>query len=76
VFRNDKRKIFVVICDTDVAANQEVLAIACLPYRSSPSVYTGARVTRPLALYVCFVDRCLSFCTFFFCLFLVTRAPV
>jgi hypothetical protein len=27
---------------------------------------TGVRVTRSLALYVCFVDRCLSFCTFSF----------
>ena len=26
----------------------------------------GARVTRSLALCVCFVNRCLSFCTFFF----------
>jgi hypothetical protein len=33
---------------------------------SSPSVFTGVRVTRSLVLYVCFVDRCLSFCTFSF----------
>jgi hypothetical protein len=26
----------------------------------------GVRVTRSLVLYVCFVDRCLSFCTFSF----------
>jgi hypothetical protein len=25
---------------------------------------TGVRVTRSLVLYICFVDRCLSFCTF------------
>ena len=25
--------------------------------------FSGVRVTRSLALYVCFVDRCLSFCT-------------
>ena len=31
--------------------------------RSSP-VFSGVRVTRSLVLYVCFVDRCLSFCTF------------
>ena len=40
--------------------------------RSSP-VFSGIRVTRSLCLYVCFVDRYLSFCTFFFwplcCLF-------
>jgi hypothetical protein len=33
---------------------------------SSPLVISGVRVTRSLALYVCFVDRCLSFCTFSF----------
>ena len=27
---------------------------------------TGVLVNRSLVLYVCFVDRCLSFCTFFF----------
>ena len=32
---------------------------------SSPPVFSGVRVTRSLDLYVCFVDRCLSFCTFF-----------
>jgi hypothetical protein len=40
---------------------------------TSPPVFSGVRVTRSLVLYVCFVDRCLSFCTFFFwplcCLF-------
>jgi len=40
---------------------------------SSPPVFSGVRVTRSLVLHVCFVDRCLSFCTFFFwplcCLF-------
>jgi hypothetical protein len=33
---------------------------------SSPSVFSGVRVTRSLVLYVCFVDRCFSFCTFSF----------
>ena len=33
-------------------------------YLSSPPVFCGVRVTRSLVLYVCFVDRCLSFCTF------------
>ena len=32
---------------------------------SSP-VLSGVRVARSLVLYVCFVDRCLSFCTFSF----------
>jgi hypothetical protein len=31
---------------------------------SSPPVFSGVRVTRSLALYVCFVDLCLSSCTF------------
>jgi hypothetical protein len=33
---------------------------------SSPPGFSGVRVTRSLGLYVCFVDRCLSFCTFSF----------
>jgi hypothetical protein len=33
---------------------------------SSPPDFSGVRVTRSLVLYVCFVDRCLSFCTFSF----------
>ena len=33
---------------------------------SSPPVFSGVRVTRSLALCVCFVDRCLSFSTFSF----------
>ena len=32
---------------------------------SSHPVFSGVRVTRSLVLYACFVDRCLSFCTFF-----------
>ena len=32
----------------------------------SPLVFCGVRVTRFLVLCVCFVDRCLSFCPFFF----------
>jgi hypothetical protein len=36
-------------------------------YLSSPPVFSGVRVTRSLVLCVCFVDRCLSFCTFSFC---------
>ena len=33
---------------------------------SSPLVFSYVHVTRSLALCVCFVDRCLSFCTFSF----------
>ena len=38
----------------------------------SPPVFSGVRVTLILVLYVCFVDRCLSFCTFSFDLCLLT----
>ena len=33
---------------------------------SSPSVFSGVRVTRSIVLCVCFVDRCLSLCPFSF----------
>ena len=33
---------------------------------NSPPVFSGVYVTRSLVLYVCFVDRFLSFCTFSF----------
>ena len=46
-------------------------------HMSSTPVFSGVRVTRSLVLCVCFVDRCLSFCTFFFwplcCLFFDIR---
>ena len=32
----------------------------------APTVFSGVRVTRSLALCVCFVERCLSCCTFSF----------
>jgi len=43
---------------------QELLILP--EHLSSPPVFSGVRVTRSLALYVCCVDRCLSFCTFSF----------
>jgi hypothetical protein len=50
---------------------QELLTLP--EHLSSTSTLSGVRVTRSLILYVCFVDRCLSFCTFSFwplcCLF-------
>jgi hypothetical protein len=33
---------------------------------SSPPIVSGVRVTRSLVLHICFVDRCLSHCTFYF----------
>jgi len=43
---------------------QELLTLP--EHLSSAPVFSGVRVTRSLVLYVCFVDRCLSFCTFSF----------
>ena len=39
---------------------QELLTLP--EHLSSPPVFSGVHVTRSLVLYVCFVDRCLSFC--------------
>ena len=47
-----------------VLVGQELLIL--LEHLSSSPVFSGVRVTRSLALCVCFVDRCLSFCTFSF----------
>ena len=41
---------------------QELLTLP--EHLSSPLVFSEVRVTRSLVLYVCFVDRCLSICTF------------
>jgi hypothetical protein len=43
---------------------QEMLTLP--EHLSSHPVFSGVRVTRSLVLYVCCVDRCLSFCTFSF----------
>ena len=43
---------------------QELLTLP--EHLSSPPVSSGVHVTRSLVLYVCFVDRCLSFCAFSF----------
>ena len=37
---------------------------------NSPPAFSEVRVTRSLVLHVCFVDRCLSFCTFSFAIVL------
>ena len=39
--------------------------LTLLEHLSSPPIISGVCVTRSLVLCVCFVDRCLSFCTFF-----------
>ena len=43
---------------------------------SSPPVFSGIHVTRSLVLYVCFVDRCLYFCTFSFGLCVVCFSSI
>jgi hypothetical protein len=45
---------------------QELLNIS--EHLSSPPIHSGVRVTGSLVLFVCFVDRCLSFCPFAFVL--------
>jgi hypothetical protein len=42
----------------------------------SPPVFSGVRVTRSLALWVCLVDRCLSFCLFSFDHFVVCSSSI
>ena len=41
---------------------QELLTLP--EHLRSPPVFSGVHVTRSLVVYVCFADRCLSFCTF------------
>jgi len=62
---------FTIIIDSYNSSNRLVLFmeqdLLTLPEQmSSPPVFSGVCVTRSLALCVCFVDRCLSFCTFSF----------
>jgi hypothetical protein len=44
--------------------DQELLTLP--EHLSSSPVFSGVLVTRSLLLYVCYVDRCLPFCTFSF----------
>ena len=46
-----------------LVVEQELLTLP--KHLSSPPVFSGVRVTRSLVLCVCFVDRCLAFCTLF-----------
>ena len=43
---------------------------------SSPPVFSGVRFTRSLVLYICFVDRCLSFYTFSFGHYVVCSSSI
>jgi hypothetical protein len=49
---------------TELPAEQELPTLPV--HLSSPAVFSGVCVTRSFVLYVCFVDRCSSFCTFSF----------
>ena len=42
----------------------------------NPQVFSGVRATRSLVLYVCFVDRCLSFCIFSFGHYFVSSSSI
>jgi hypothetical protein len=56
---------FVTILTRRVSlVEQELLTLP--DHLSSPTILSGVRVTWSLLLYVCFVNRCLSFCTFSF----------
>ena len=59
-----KSRIFKTIVSSYPLVEQELLTIP--EHMSSRPVFNGIRVTRSLVLCVCFVDRCLSFCTFSF----------
>ena len=59
-FSNRPSNSFVML----ILVEQELLTLP--EHLSSSPVFNGVRVTRSLVLYVCFVDRCLSFCTFSF----------
>jgi hypothetical protein len=57
-----------------VLVGQELLTL--LEHLSSSPVFSGVRVTPSLFLYVCFVDRCLSFCTFSFGHYVVCSSSI
>jgi len=57
-------RVCTYINTMDALVEQELLTLPV--HLSSPPVLCGVRVTRSLISYVCFVDRCLSLCTFSF----------
>jgi hypothetical protein len=54
--------------------DQELLTLPV--HLSSLPVFSEVRVTRSLVVCVCFVDRCLSFCTFSFAHFVVCSSSI
>ena len=56
---------------------RRVQELPTLPeHLSSLPVFSGVRLTRSLVLCVCFVDRCLSFCTFSFGHYVVCSSSI
>ena len=55
---------FICVFHNFPVVEQELLSLP--EHLSLPPVLSGFRVIRCLVLCVCFVDRCLSFCTFSF----------
>jgi hypothetical protein len=54
---------YIINCRVPLV-KQELITLP--EHLSSPLDFSGVRVTRSLVLCVCFIDRCLSFCTFSF----------
>jgi hypothetical protein len=50
--------------------------LSLLEHMNSPLVFSGVHVTRSLVLYLCFVDRCLSFYTLSFDHFVVCSSSI
>jgi hypothetical protein len=64
----DKMNISVVILWHRYSTTVNQVILLTLPeHLSSPPVFSWVPVTLSLVLYVCFVDLCLSCCTFSFC---------
>ena len=57
-------KTLTLLYDTKFYNSKEFQQLTCV--NCSPPVFSEIRVIRSLVLYVCFVDRCLSFCAFSF----------
>ena len=60
------RLVFFLCCPIWVVLCYVIVHCSVMLFYCSPLVFSGVRVSRFLVLSVCFVDRCLSFCTFSF----------
>jgi hypothetical protein len=69
--------VYLVNCSQqNVVQYNYVIPLTLPEHLSSFPVFSGVRVTRSLVLYVCFVDRCLSFCTLSFGLCVVCSSLI